>query len=390
MFALARFLNERGHEATTIVLAEDPRHFHPSFDTFEQPPDSIVREVGWGDLRTFLTTSASSIRRDLADFDRLVVCGLGPAFCARAGRKVDLFAPYGDDLRRYPFSVGDGWIRRIPGAIAARYQAEAIHSAGAVFVTDFYSPYREALTKLGVSYDRVPMPPVYFPELDGVTDEEALSRSSAAATVWRLAQSHPVIYSHSRQWWSSAPPSMGRGKGNDTLLRAFARLLSEVPEARLVLLEYGIDVSRTKALAGSLGIADALVWLPRQPRRDLLLAARFASVGVDQFPGPRTGGGYGYSTVELMSVGKPMVGQLFDPDGFERDHGFAPPPIVHVDGEVQAAGALLDLLADDKARARRGEEGRDWARLHYGSEAVDRILAELEAPRSATRLGRPA
>lgn len=391
MFVLGRFLNERGHDATTVVLAEDPHHFHPSFDTFDVPPDSAVREVDWGNLRTFLTTSASSIRRDLSDFDRLVACGLGPAFCGRAGRRVDLFAPYGDDLRRYPFSVGDGWLRRIPGAIAARHQAKAIRSARRIFVTDFYLPYREALARLGVLYDRVPMPPVYFPELDGVSDEEAVSRSNAAATVWRLAQSHPVVYSHSRQWWSSAPPSMGRGKGNDTLLRAFARLLGDLPGARLVLLEYGIDVAESKALAASLGITDALVWLPQQPRRELLLAARFASVGIDQFPGPHTGGGYGYSTVELMSAGKPMIGQLFDPAGFERDHGFAPPPIVHVEDEVQAARALIDLLTDGEARARLGVQGRDWARLHYGSEAVRRIATALEAetPRSGTRLSRP-
>ncbi len=56
----------------------------------------------------------------------------------------------------------------------------------------------------------------------------------------------PVIFHPSRQEW--------RIKGNDLLIRAFARLAREVPGARLVIVDWGLDRVRTKTLVSFLDL----------------------------------------------------------------------------------------------------------------------------------------
>lgn len=381
-FALVRFLRRRGHDAHLLLGDDEPAHFHPSCDTFDEDYREYTHRLGWGSARSFVTIGPRRVRRALAGYDALIGCGLSAAFCARAGRPLDVFAPYGADLYLFPFGLSAGHpVKRYPGQWISGWQSKGIRRAGHVFATDFYRPYRDALHQLGVVYERVPLPPLFYPDWEDL----ALVQRRASPHVElfdRLRERHSLlVFSPTRHLWRARGASrIGRGKGNDVLLRGFAtyREQSGDADARLVLFEYGSDVAASKELCRQLAVKDAVIWLPRMARRDLLYGAALADVGADQFPGSDESGAFGGVGIELMLLGKPVLGQLFYSQAAFRDRvGFPMPPLLHCSSPHELADRLASLASGMDERRRVGDAGRDWARTYYGDRVVERYVSAI-------------
>ena len=97
-FALVRFLRDRGIDAELLLFDNTFDHFHPAADTYDLDYMAFTRQLSWGSSVRFLSTSAEQIRRDLQSYDVLIGCGLAPAYCEKAGRVLDVFVPYGEDI----------------------------------------------------------------------------------------------------------------------------------------------------------------------------------------------------------------------------------------------------------------------------------------------------
>lgn len=90
-------------------------------------------------------------------------------------------------------------------------------------------------------------------------------------------------------------------KGHQTLLRAFVRVRTLVPDARLVLIGDGSTRAQIEALASALGVRDAIEFLGvRQDVEDLLPT-------LDAFVLPSTNEGFSRSILEAMSCAVPVV-----------------------------------------------------------------------------------
>lgn len=90
---------------------------------------------------------------------------------------------------------------------------------------------------------------------------------------------------------------------NGTALRAFARVLEQVPRARMVIAGTGPDAARLGALAGSLGISDRVSFAGRLGRDEIAAVYRDASLllnpsRVDNMPN---------SVLEALASGVPVV-----------------------------------------------------------------------------------
>jgi glycosyltransferase involved in cell wall biosynthesis len=146
-------------------------------------------------------------------------------------------------------------------------------------------------------------------------------------------------------------------KDHATLLRAFARVRADVPNARLAILGWGPLEGETRALAAKLGLADSVTIPGRvEPRDWLARAAVFAHT-------PRWEG-FGIVLLEAMLSSLPIV----------ATRASAVPEIV-ADGQTGVlvepgddegvARALVELLGDEDRRRAYGEAGRRRAREEF-------------------------
>jgi len=157
-------------------------------------------------------------------------------------------------------------------------------------------------------------------------------------------------------------------KDHLTLLRAFARVHGNLPEARLAILGSGQLEAETRALAAELGLADVVALPGRTDIRDWLERA-------DVFVHSSRWEGFGIVLLEAMLAGLPIVSTRVS----------AVPEVV-VDGEtgllVEAgddaglATHLESLLTDRERAASLGEAGRQRALTEFSVGGMaDRTLA---------------
>jgi glycosyltransferase involved in cell wall biosynthesis len=155
-------------------------------------------------------------------------------------------------------------------------------------------------------------------------------------------------------------------KGLDLLLRAFAVVRSRVPGASLVIAGEGPPgfVSRIKAEARLLGIADDIVWTGFLMGED----KRAALADAIMYVLPSYSENFGISVAEAMAAGLPVV--VSDRIGIHTDIAEVSAGLV-VRCEVEAlALAMLELLKRADLRASLGSRGKHLVATKYSLDAV--------------------
>lgn len=159
------------------------------------------------------------------------------------------------------------------------------------------------------------------------------------------------------------------------LLRAFVRVRSAVPDARLVIIGSGPEADRLRALAAHLGIADAVAWRGFVPRhRDVLAALKGATV----FSLPSAVEGFGIVTLEAMALGTPYVNSRIPAteEVTANGHGGVLYPL----GDVEAlAAGLVRFLRSPDERARASAAGRARARAYDWPDLARQFETRLTA-----------
>ncbi|MFG3120872.1 glycosyltransferase family 4 protein [Streptomyces sp. NPDC048201] len=161
-------------------------------------------------------------------------------------------------------------------------------------------------------------------------------------------------------------------KGVDVLVRAFARLAGDVPEARLRLVGDGDALPGLRALADQLGVAERLETPGALSGTALTDAVRTAAVLA--LPSLTEAESFGMALVEGMACATPVVGSAVGgiphvvTDG---ETGLLVPP-----GDPDAlATACGKLLADGELADRLGAAGRRTAEERYAwPHLTDRYL----------------
>lgn len=176
-------------------------------------------------------------------------------------------------------------------------------------------------------------------------------------------------------------------KGQDVLVRAFARLATIHPKLRLVCAGDGAGRAATAALAAELGVAARVELLDEQPR------ARVAELlhGCSLFVLPSRAESFGVALVEAMACGRPVVGTRVGgipevvTDGAD---GLLVPP-----GDPAALACAMERLlaapatAEAMGRRARATVERRFLREHAGTAYAalfDAVLART-VPRGAGR-----
>jgi phosphatidyl-myo-inositol dimannoside synthase len=172
-------------------------------------------------------------------------------------------------------------------------------------------------------------------------------------------------------------------KGQDTLIRAWPRVLDEMRPAKPVLLTVGGGKygKKLRQLAQRLKVADSVIFAGSVPWEDL--AAYYDAGNVFAMPcRTRHAGldveGLGIVYLEASATGLPVIG---------GDSGGAPDAIlpgetgyvVKGGDETELAGRLIQLLSDPDAAATMGDKGLAWIDQEWRWDLVSRRLGEILA-----------
>ncbi|WP_017591094.1 glycosyltransferase family 4 protein [Nocardiopsis potens] len=170
-----------------------------------------------------------------------------------------------------------------------------------------------------------------------------------------------------------------RRKGQDTLVRAWPRVLADVPDAVLLVVGGGPDRARLETLAGERRVAGSVVFTGDVPAEEL--PAHYDAGDVFAMPcRTRNGGldveGLGIVFLEASAAGLPVVA---------GDSGGAPDAVqdgetgLVVDGALPGptARALIRLLSAPEDAARMGARGREWVRREWSWDRTADRLDEL-------------
>lgn len=165
-----------------------------------------------------------------------------------------------------------------------------------------------------------------------------------------------LLFSPARQIWAE--------KGNDKMLRAYAKFVKEVPNSKFIMVAWSVDEEKSKALASSLGIADKIHWIKPVPKNQLIQYYNAADIVLDQF----VLGSWGTSTPEAMSCGRPVL-MVYKKDYILRAFG-EEPPILNSFTEDEICSNLVRLAKDFEFRSKIGRKSREWIIKTHSSRVV--------------------
>lgn len=174
-----------------------------------------------------------------------------------------------------------------------------------------------------------------------------------------------LLFSPARQIWKE--------KGNDKMLRAFAKFNKEIPDSKFIMVSWSVDEENSKSLARSLGISDKIVWIAPVPKNQLIDYYNASDIVLDQF----ILGSWGTSTPEAMSCGRPVL-MYYKKNYIMRAFG-EEPPILNSFSEDEIYSNLIRLAKDKDFCSSLGKESRDWViKTHSSRVVAQRHLEILE------------
>jgi phosphatidyl-myo-inositol dimannoside synthase len=167
-------------------------------------------------------------------------------------------------------------------------------------------------------------------------------------------------------------------KGHDVVVRAVARLRTEFPNLRYVIVGEGVDAHRLKACARELHVEPNVIFAGAIPDSDLPEAYATATIytGASRIDNEINAEGFGISFLEASSSGLPVVAG--DSGGVrsavrDGETGIVLPPL-----DVDAwANTIGDLLRSESRRRSLGDAGRRAVETFYNWDRVARDTREF-------------
>ena len=160
-------------------------------------------------------------------------------------------------------------------------------------------------------------------------------------------------------------------KGIDVLLKAFAKVLSKVPQAKLLIAGDGVEQANLQALSNDLGIVKSVQWLGYLPQSEM--ERQFNNAWVQVVPS-LWAEPFGNVTTEAMMRGTAVIAAAVGAQPeivADGETGFLVSP-----GDIEALALKLTQLLENSSLAEQmGRAGRDRALTEFSEDKRnDRFL----------------
>ncbi len=333
-YLISRQLRELDVDAELLM----ERRMHKTSDPLNFDPSLKGRYPDW--IRFFDKDSSSwktDVLQAMRDEKYDLICAYVefPIFSYISHRPY-VVQTQGSDLRELAFS----------GSIKGRLLKKAYQKAG--FVITSQPDHVPLIPKLGIkNWIFLPAPwtidppPYYAPENSGI-----FTIFHPANLDWRL-------------------------KGNDILVRGFAKFVKDNPSSELIIVDRGVDSGRTHELVDSLGVADKTRFMPGPLLHPQLFDMYMRSdLVADQF----ALGSMGTSIIEAMLCARPAM--IFLHKGLHNELYPEPPPVLNVSNPDEVCEGL-ELMKDAKTRVRYGQKCRAWASKFHSPKIVCKKLIAI-------------
>ncbi|WP_345238647.1 glycosyltransferase [Flavisolibacter ginsenosidimutans] len=379
-FSMARYLADEGYDCELLIFDNEPLHFRPHADTFEGQYRLVVKQVDWGDPAHFLKKRTKAAA-DLAAYDFLIGNGAAPAFVHAAGRVIDLFVPYGEDLYRYPFSHFVHPVRQLSYWTMAWHQLRGIRQSPHILFDKTNPEFDKVFERLKYRGNRITNPPplFYSKEYDECLLQQEQKNPHFTELQELRNQNELLVLQHIRQIWKNRRDPWNM-KGNDRLIRGYAQFLSNnsLRKTKLLLFEYGDDVESTKKLIAELKLQEHVRWFPKSLRKDLMLFIKASDVVVGELY-------YAWNTycvaLETLAMAKPFIHNRNDAylaDAYPELY-----PMFQASSPDCICRALESVAQNKEAAAEMGCKGRAWFEKYCVQEPLQKIGQLIEAKQKA-------
>lgn len=387
-FSAVQYLRDRGIDAHVFRFPYEHAHFSPEADSFRQDIHEFSHSARWGNVYDIGKFTADDLAEQLAPYTVLFGAGTAPAYVTRAGRRLDAFIPYGDDIQTLPY-------RRLarPRQLLARQQLRALQRRGIkntrhILMDDAAPEFVSCLNKLspGGIWHRNTPPALYLPAYSRENLTRHRSQSRLYSAIRAAREAHDLLlFSHTRHHWISRPGVEDWiMKGSDKLIRGLALFARRNPavNVHLATFEYGPDVAASKQLIRDLGIEPLVSWHPLSQRKEIMMGLAEADIGI----GALHESWFSYGVMmEILASGIPFIGR--------REGALANVagsyPMVSAGSAEALAEAFEAYVENPAAWKKMGLEAQQWlARQIDTSVSLLAEIARTTSPSPAPNLQR--
>lgn len=177
-------------------------------------------------------------------------------------------------------------------------------------------------------------------------------------------ESNFILFHPSRHHWDQER-NPDWEKGNDILIKGFARFVHEVNiNALAIFVEWGKRVKESKILIQQLGISSHILWIKPQPNKQLLEYIQASDVLADQF----YLGAFGSTLPKALLLGCPCLIYLN-----EHLHEWClpeMPPVLNAKEENDVFYHLKRLMFDWQYKKQLAESGKNWYQQYHSNEVI--------------------
>jgi glycosyltransferase involved in cell wall biosynthesis len=277
------------------------------------------------------------------------------------GYATDGFIPYVNGFENF-VCYEHGTLRDIP--FEESYNAilcmASYKNAKFSFVTN--SDVLPSIARMGLEKSRT----VYLPH--AFDDEKIVRFQAEFITKKKAADDIVTLFCPTRHHWYSEPASMR--KGNEVFIAGAADAARTNRNFRIVFVEWGVDVDRSRKLIASLGIEDLVSWIPTLNKSELRQAYCNNHAVIDQFLTPAMGG----VTFEAMALGCRVMTRI----DIEQTTVFfgEPPPCLTADSVEACSERILQVVNDPDDKAGIGHASATWFQTYHSARRTVALQAK--------------
>ncbi|MEZ5017524.1 MAG: glycosyltransferase [Flavipsychrobacter sp.] len=389
-FAITRLLRDNGYDAH-LFFRSGQDHFHPKADTYDLSYVNYCHEVNWLD-KGFHNVDKENVLEDVKGFDFYIGQGDEAATAYYAGINMDVYYPYGSDVFKYAhlkqeYSFRDKLLSQIrmgkktitykqmQRGTLAKYTKGVIVNSREIFSSYWDDIWEERFDALNCGDKRryVSMPFLYATEYEQLHDTHFQADAHWKSYVDTLRNKYKfIVLYHGRQEWNASPVT---AKKSHHLILGFASFLKNNPSASacLVLIDYGQDVQRSRALIAEKGIEDHVVWLPKMYRKDIMYLLKNVDIGSGEFT--RSFLTFG-TIIEAMFMKKPVLNYRVDELYTQEYDELYPTYAVKEPEEIEVA--LSDAYSNPQKLKAMGLECYEWVRKYFIAKPIEELIKAIE------------